>query len=148
MQGERTEAWLVIYLVCAVALVLAGCAGWRHGSTLEQYEGQVLPVAGGGVGAQRLEIESVYDSTVRDFVGQHGPPDYLYVAGRSDLRFIYVEGPLVAFFRRPWWTSKSQVTVNAGREAVRDAVQDGRGAAAVLSRTSTEHGYAAPTDSK
>src|SRR5262244_1935998 len=59
---------------CGLLVACAGCSGWRHGTTLAQYQGLFLSAVPPSAGAERLRIEAAYDPTLRDFVAQHGPP--------------------------------------------------------------------------
>lgn len=118
MQSRRTETSLVFYIACATTLTLAGCAAWREGYTLHEYQGQLRSVKNGGAGAERLQMESDFDPTVRDFVQQNGPPDYIYVGDRRTLQLIYVESQRVVLFERPWWNHVSQATVTVGPDAL------------------------------
>src|SRR5262245_7799421 len=86
----RTRTERVLVLIISLVLVGGGCAGFRHGYTLDQFQGQVLRVKGGGPGAERLRIESDYDASVRNFVAQNDAPDYLFVGDRSTLYLIYL----------------------------------------------------------
>ncbi len=126
MQGERTETSLVVYLVCAATLTVAGCAAWREGWTLHEYQGQLRSVKNGGAGAVRLQIESDYDPTVRDFVQQNGEPDYIYVVDDYTLKLIYVESERLVQFERRWYNHVSQATVTVGPDALQSVYQQDR----------------------
>ena len=83
--GKRRAA-----VVCTILLSIVGCGTtWRHVSTLDDYEGQVLPVP--GPGATRLEIESEYDVSVRNMLATHGDPDYILVESLDLLKLIYLD---------------------------------------------------------
>lgn len=98
-----------------MALVaISGCAGWRHGSTEARFEGQILRVGEGSPGLERLEIESNYDTTFRDFMGQHGQPDYIYIGDRYSVQLVYVSANFVVLFQRPTLNSHSEATVTFG----------------------------------
>jgi S1-C subfamily serine protease len=100
-------------VLCAIPLVLAlvGCAGWTHGYTTLQFQGQVLRVPAGGPGAARLRIESDYDTTVRNFVVQYGEPDYLFLPDRFTLYLIYLDTNRVAAFTRSTFNSHSRLSL-------------------------------------
>ena len=104
--------------VLALALVI-GCtaqqrAGWTIGSTLDEYQGQVLRVRDGGSGAERLKTEAAYAPTVRHYVEQPGQPDYLLVVDRYQLQLMYIEDDQIVLFQRTVWNPKSQATVTDG----------------------------------
>jgi hypothetical protein len=73
-------------LVCAAlcTVLCTACAGFRHGYTLARVEGQVLNAAF-GPGAQRLETESRFDGSLRTYVADKGPPDYIYVLSSTQV---------------------------------------------------------------
>lgn len=103
-----------IYAVCTTALILSGCATWRLGTTLPQYQGLVLPVKNGGPGTARLRLEGDFDSTVRDYVQQNGQPDYIHEIDAYALQLIYLDRQRVVVFRRPWWAFASRASVTEG----------------------------------
>lgn len=92
--GSRRRAAALL----AVALAV-GCATWEHAKTTETYAGRVLR-ARSAEGAERLRIESEYDTAVRQFVRTHGEPDYIYVVDRKRFYLFYVAPDLVAGFLR------------------------------------------------
>jgi len=99
--------------------VVVGCtsqqrAGWTIGSTLAEYQGQVLRVRDGGSGAERLKTEVAYDPTVRHYVEQAGQPDYLLVVDRYQVQLMYIEDDQIVLFQRSIWNPKSQATVTDG----------------------------------
>jgi S1-C subfamily serine protease len=107
---RRSHASRLLWAV-TVALTLVSCSGWRHGYTVNQFQGQILRVKGGGPGAERLRIERDYDASVRNFVVQYGEPDYLFVGDRFSLNLIYLDANRVAAFRRSTFNARSDLTV-------------------------------------
>ena len=93
--------------------ILAGCAGFRHGSTLANFQGIVVPVAS-KPGASRLQTEMDYDRTVQTYVSAQGQPDYIYVIDTRTVLLIYKKEGRVARFERPWHSPMSKVSVNEG----------------------------------
>ena len=91
-----------------------GCTAWRIGSTLQEYQGQVLRVRDQGPGAPRLATESDYDPALRHFLQQNGSPDYLYVVDRYTLQVVYLSDDRVVLFQRPLFSPKSSATVTDG----------------------------------
>jgi len=85
---------------CIVAAcVITGCAGLRHGATMNDYAGQVLKVSEQR-GSRRLQIEADYDKGVSAWISQHGKPDYIHVVGSRSLEVCYLdEDRLVTFSR-------------------------------------------------
>ena len=113
MQARKTVA-LLFGLLLAVGCTSQQRAGWTIGSTLAEYQGQVLRVRDGGSGAERLKTEAAYDATVRHYVDQTGQPDYLLVADRYQVQLIYIEDDQIVLFQRSIWNPKSQATVTDG----------------------------------
>lgn len=102
-------------LLGALALVLVfGCAGWHHGTSLDEYQGQVLRIRDGGSGAERLKTEAAYDPSIKHYVEQTGQPDYLLVVDRYQLQLMYIEDDQIVVFQRTTWNPKSQATVTDG----------------------------------
>lgn len=100
-RGEGGGAEGVGYVLALVVLIvsLTGCgATWRHTTTLDDYQGQVLPIP--GPGEARLEIESEYDVAVRNVVATHGGPDYILVESLDLLKMIYLEDDRVLIVDR------------------------------------------------
>jgi hypothetical protein len=99
-------------------LVAIGCsqqrAGLRMGSSLNEYQGQVLRVRDGGPGAARMKTEAAYDPTVRHYLDQNGAPDYLLVGSNYQLQLMYVEDDRIVLFQRPLFNPKSEATVTDG----------------------------------
>jgi hypothetical protein len=108
--------------VSAVVLafgLIVGCtsqlrAGWTIGSTLVEYQGQVLRVRDDGPGAGRLKTETAYDPVVRHYVEQTGEPDYLLVVDRYQVQLMYIEDDEIVLFQRSVWSPNSQATVTDG----------------------------------
>lgn len=112
-------------VVCAIAaavtltsLLHTSCtsqqrAGWRIGSTLADYQGQVLRVPN-GPGAKRLEIEKDYDPTIRHFVEQNETPDYILVESNDVVQLIFIEDDRVVRFQRSGLNPKSRALITDG----------------------------------
>ena len=113
IQTARLEcARRLAALVCVLALATAGCTAMKHGASLSRYQGQVLRADRGG-GEERLELEMGYDATIRNWVGQHGWPDYLLVESAKTVLLIYVDEDRVVRFQRGW-TTISEASIEAG----------------------------------
>src|SRR5690242_14426635 len=80
----------LVATITALLLLGVSCAGWRHGYTTARYQGLVLPTRGTGPGAERLKIEADYDSDLRAYVQNNGPPDYIYVLDDNRVELIYL----------------------------------------------------------
>jgi len=113
VQARKTGA-LLFGLLLAVGCTAQQRAGWTIGSTLAEYQGQVLRVRDGGSGAERLKTEVAYDPTVRHYVEQAGQPDYLLVVDRYQVQLMYIEDDQIVLFQRSIWNPKSQATVTDG----------------------------------
>jgi len=90
--------------VTALAL---GCAAVEHARDTSAYVGRTL-AAGHGDGAARLGAEAKLDPTLRDYVTEHGRPDYLRVMGRQKVYFFYTRSDTAVMFERE--LAESQVT--------------------------------------
>lgn len=111
--GHTTRAARAAWATSLVlAFVAGGCAGFRHGSTQTEVEGQVLSAAF-GPGAKRLDVESNYDATLRTYVADKGPPDYIYVVSSTQVQLVYVARDEVAVFQRSAWSVEGHVSVVA-----------------------------------
>jgi hypothetical protein len=88
----------------ATMLLLASgavaCSGWRHGASLYEYKDQVLKVDGGR-GAERLRVESEFDSTIANWLAQNGEPDYIHVKSNDSVDLCYLAEDRVVTFTRP-----------------------------------------------
>ncbi len=84
------------------------------GSTLRDYQGQVLRVPDGGPGAPRLEMEMDYDSALRHYVEQNGSPDYIYVESLRATQLIFIQDDRIVRFQRPKWDTKGAAVVTDG----------------------------------
>lgn len=98
--------------LCAL-LLTASCASFRHGFTERQYRGQVLP-ADSGPGAERLEMETGYDPTVRHMVETRGAPDYIQVVSAREVLLVYVDAREILHFRRGKLGTESEVEIEPG----------------------------------
>jgi hypothetical protein len=107
-------------LVVALLAPLAACTTWQHGYTLAEVEGQVLQ-ASVGPGAERLELESRFDPSVRTYVANFGAPDYVYVVSRTQLQLVYLASDELVVFQRSGWSTASRVTA---RGPVPDALAE------------------------
>ncbi len=102
-------------LVLVIGIIfLASCTATRMGSTLRDYQGQVLRVTEDGPGAPRLEMEKDYDPALRNYVEQNGPPDYIYVESLRATQLIFVEDDRIIRFQRPKWDTKGAAVVTEG----------------------------------
>ncbi len=66
-----------------------------------------------GPGAERLAIESAYDKRVREYVEDHGVPDYIYVVNRQTVHLLYLREDTIASFTRGFMPD-SDVAVRSG----------------------------------
>ena len=105
---------LLFGLLLAVSCPSQQRAGWTIGSTLAEYQGQVLRVRDGGSGAERLKTEVAYDPTVRHYVEQTGQPDYLLIVDRYQVQLMYIDDDQIVLFQRGTLNPKSQATVTDG----------------------------------
>lgn len=80
--------------------ILSACSGLRHGATTLDYQGQLLRVRATGPGAERLDIESDYDASVRHYVQDNGKPDLLLVVDSSTVQLIYLDADRVVQSKR------------------------------------------------
>jgi hypothetical protein len=86
------------------ALVL-GCAAVEHARDTRAYVGRTL-AAGRGDGAARLAAEAKLDATLRDYVAEHGRPDYLRVMGRQKVYLFYTRRDAAVMFERELASSR------------------------------------------
>lgn len=110
LQIQRARS--AVLIVSLVSLV--SCAGWRIGSTMNEYQGQVLRVSNDGPGAKRLELEVAYDPTLRNFIAQNEPPDYIYVESQYAVQLIFIRDDRIIRFQRPRFNPKSRAVVTDG----------------------------------
>lgn len=101
--------WLVVGIG---GLLLSSCSSFRHGYTLSSFEGQVLP-AREARGADRLDMETDFDATIKGVVETQGTPDYIMVESGNTVKLMYVTEDRVISFQRGWGTS-SKATVESG----------------------------------
>jgi hypothetical protein len=85
-------------LAGAACLVLA-CTAIEHGYETANYANRALATRGVD-GAHRLQAEADLDGTVRNWIRDHGRPEYLYVVGRQKLYFFYTERDEAVMFER------------------------------------------------
>lgn len=105
-KGSFYSVW---FLLLAVIILSAGCAGWMHGSTTREYAGQMLP-ASIGRGAKRLEIEVNFNPIIRGFVQSRRTPDYIYVVSDHKTQLIYIENDLLVTFTRGFLPENTYMT--------------------------------------
>lgn len=98
-------------LLVSIAVLASGCAAWMHGYTFDEYVHRTLSPDSDD-GAYRLELEAKVDLTVRNYLADHGPPDYLRVDSIDTLFLYYLEEDLLAEFNRPWHDINSRVTAH------------------------------------
>ena len=92
----------------ALLALLAACASLRH-SAATRYQSIVLDVR--GLGAETLRTLTERDPSIRAYVAQWGPPDFLYVANPDDVEFIYTQlSRLVHFHRTDEGTSAGELS--------------------------------------
>lgn len=96
---DRRSRGLGAALVAASILVAAGCGPLEHARTVDEYARRSLSTQSAS-GTKRLQIESDYDGSVRDFIERHGRPDYLYVADRNRLYLYYTPQDMAAIIIR------------------------------------------------
>jgi len=96
----RSSTWTALAL-----LVLSACLGARA-TRSTRYQGIILNAR--NLGAGELRREAADDPTLRDYVARAGQPDYIYVAGPTDVELVYArESRLVHFHRdRPHGPSR------------------------------------------
>lgn len=87
-----------------------GCAGFMHGYTTRQYEGQVLR-ADAGPGARRLGLEKAYDPAVRNWLDQNGVPAYILVKSAKEVVLVYFDPPRSIFFKRSGMNTTGRVSI-------------------------------------
>jgi len=98
----RIHALLIAAGLAAVAL---GCAAVEHARDTQAYVGRTL-AAGHGDGAARLAAEARLDATLRDYLAEHGRPDYLRVMGRQKVYLFYTRSDAAVMFERELATSR------------------------------------------
>ena len=99
--------WIAPFLLWAALL---SCSAAQHGFRLAEYEGQVL-VATEGRGAARVPVEADYDSTIDEWIFQHGRPDYLHVESGDKVEFCYLAQDRAIVFTRLGWRRRSSVEI-------------------------------------
>ncbi len=99
--------WIAPFLLWAALL---SCSAAQHGFRLAEYEGQVL-VATEGRGAARVRVEADYDSTIDEWIFQHGRPDYLHVESGDKVEFCYLAQDRAIVFTRQGWRRRSSVEI-------------------------------------
>ena len=85
-------------LAGAACLVLA-CTAFEHGYGTANYANRALATRGFD-GGKRLQAEADLDRTVRNWIVDHGKPEYLYVVGRQKIYFFYVQRDEAVMFER------------------------------------------------
>jgi hypothetical protein len=98
----RIHALLIAAGVAAAAL---GCAAVEHARDTQAYVGRTL-AAGHGDGAARLAAEARLDPALRDYLAEHGRPDYLRVMGRQKVYLFYTRSDAAVMFERELATSR------------------------------------------
>jgi hypothetical protein len=88
-----------------VAALALGCAAVEHARYTRAYVGRTL-AAGHGEGASRLAAEAKLDATLRDYVAEHGRPDYLRVMGRQKVYLFYTRRDAAVMFERELASSR------------------------------------------
>ena len=78
---------------------MVSCSGFKHGYTLSEFEGQVVP-AREGRGADRLQTEADFDATIRSVLQTQGTPDYMLVESSDAVKLIYITDNRVISFQR------------------------------------------------
>jgi hypothetical protein len=85
---------------CAFLVGFAlGCAALEHGYTAQQYAGVPLTPAKGR-GAERWPAELDRDENLKNYVSEHGQPDYFYIVDRQKLYLFYTGTDDAAMFER------------------------------------------------
>lgn len=113
--GRGVAGVRAVALALALGLAVAaggGCASFRHGFSQARVEGQVLR-ATAGPGAERLEIESDFDPSVRTYVADRGLPDYIHVVSSRQVQLVYLERDEIAVFQREGFDPTSRVSVRS-----------------------------------
>lgn len=98
-----------------VVLLLPGCAGFNHASTLANFQGYVVPTAS-KPGTCRLETEMAYDRTLKTYVEVYGRPEFIYVIDRHTVLLLYRKADKTVTFARSW-SPESRVTEKKGLPA-------------------------------
>lgn len=101
---------LIRYLALLTIIGLTGCAGLRHGYTLDTYKKRML-ATNTLEGQKRLQIEVEFDPSVYRYVQNFGNPNYLYVESGQKLYFIYLSPTKVVLFERSLISNISRVYV-------------------------------------
>jgi hypothetical protein len=107
----RAVGALRMAAVLLLVLAIPACAS-RHASTLAAVRDKVLPLRNPKV-AERLQIESDYDATVRQWLADEGQPDYMQVESRRLLRLFYIQKDYMVVFRRQLRSTSQSEVVNA-----------------------------------
>ncbi|TMA36048.1 MAG: hypothetical protein E6J87_01740 [Deltaproteobacteria bacterium] len=87
-----------IACACAVAIAL-GCASIEHGYKAQLYAGVPLSPTKGR-GAERWPAELEQDETLKNYVSEHGQPDFYYIVDRQKLYVFYADTDEAAMFER------------------------------------------------
>ena len=90
-------------------VLLSGCAAFMHDYTSHEYANRTLSPDSKD-GAYRLDLESKVDLTIRNYITDHGTPDYFRVVDVDTVYLYYLNENLVAEFVRPPLDTNSQVT--------------------------------------
>ncbi len=87
-------------MACVLAAcLLAACAAGVRSTPATRYQGILLNRR--DLGATELAREAAHDPTVKAYLAQHGPPDFVLLASPTDLQLVYVQRSVLAYFRRP-----------------------------------------------
>src|SRR5262249_13835169 len=82
-----------------LAVLALGCAAFEHGYSAQEYAGVPLSPAKGR-GAERFPAELEQDETLKNYVSEHGRPDYFYIVDRQKLYCFYTGTDRGAMFER------------------------------------------------
>jgi hypothetical protein len=96
---SRRRSALCIGPLLAAALTLSGCKSLGLDYSTADVAGTSLSTAA-AAGEQRLQIETEYDSAIRELITQLGHPEYLHVIDRENLYLFYTELDRVAVVTR------------------------------------------------
>jgi len=147
-RAHKDVAFRLSRFCVAAPLMPTGCANWREGSTLHEYQSQLRPVKNGASGAKRLEIESAYDphcSSLRR--GKRRTGLHLRYRQKQLATCLsgsaHLESQRVALFERPWLSSVSHAPVTTGPDAIQ-AVYHQANQEAVSEHSATAQETAAP----
>ncbi len=96
---SRTRSALCVGTCLVTALTLSGCKSLGLDYSTADVAGTSLSTAA-PAGELRLQIETDYDSAVRELIAQLGHPQYLHIADRENLYLYYTELDRVAVVKR------------------------------------------------